>query len=40
LEFGFAEDVAAGFFGELLEANERSFANCYGKSAEFNFGGD
>jgi len=27
LEFGFAEDVAAGFFRELLEADERRLAN-------------
>jgi hypothetical protein len=29
LEFGFAEDVAAGFLGEALEAYERSFADCW-----------
>lgn len=29
LEFGFAEDGAAGFFGEVLEANEGGFADCW-----------
>jgi hypothetical protein len=27
LEFGFAEDVAAGLFAEAFEADERGFAN-------------
>lgn len=29
LEFGFAEDVAAGFFGEALEADEWCLSNCW-----------
>jgi hypothetical protein len=29
LEFCFAEDVAAGFFGEALEADEGGFPDCY-----------
>jgi hypothetical protein len=29
LEFGFAQDVAAGLFGELLEADQGRFANCW-----------
>ena len=29
LEFGFAEDVAASFFGELFQADERGFADCW-----------
>jgi hypothetical protein len=29
LEFGFAQYVAAGFFGELLEADQGGFANCW-----------
>lgn len=28
LEFGFAEDVATGFFGKLFEADEGGFADC------------
>jgi hypothetical protein len=28
LEFGFAEDVAASFFGETFEADEGGLANC------------
>jgi hypothetical protein len=32
LEFSFAEDVAAGFFGEFLEADQRGFSNCCGES--------
>jgi hypothetical protein len=28
LKFGFSEDVAAGFFAEAFEADERGFANC------------
>jgi hypothetical protein len=30
LEFGFAEDGAAGFFGEFLQADEGGFADCWG----------
>jgi hypothetical protein len=29
LEFGFAEDVAAGLFGELFELYEWGFADCW-----------
>ena len=29
LEFGFAEDGAAGFFGEFFEADEGGFADCW-----------
>jgi hypothetical protein len=31
LELGFAEDVAAGLFGELLQADEGRFADCWGR---------
>jgi hypothetical protein len=27
LEFGLSEDIAAGFFGQSLEADERGFAD-------------
>jgi hypothetical protein len=30
LEFGFAQHVAARFFGELLQPDERRLANCFG----------
>lgn len=29
LEFGFAEDIAAGFFGEALETNQGCLADCW-----------
>lgn len=29
LEFCFPEDIATSFFGELLQADERSFADCW-----------
>jgi hypothetical protein len=29
LEFGFAEDIAAGLFGELFESYEGGFADCW-----------
>jgi hypothetical protein len=34
LELGLAQDVASGFFGETLEADERGLANCWTASAE------
>lgn len=37
LEFSLAEDIAARFFGELLEADERGFANRCGESARHSW---
>lgn len=32
LELCFSEDIATGLFGELLETDERSLANCWVRS--------